>query len=61
MAGKIPEHFIQDLLARTDLVDLIESRVPLKRSGSNYMARCPFHNEKTPSFSVNRDKQFYYC
>jgi len=61
MAGKIPEQFIQDILARTDLVDLIDARVPLKRSGSSFMARCPFHNEKTPSFSVNRDKQFYYC
>ena len=61
MAGKIPEYFIQDLLVRIDLVDLIDARVPLKRSGSNFMARCPFHNEKTPSFSVNRAKQFYYC
>lgn len=61
MAGKIPEHFIQEVLARTDLVDLIDARVPLKRSGSNYMARCPFHDEKTPSFSVSREKQFYYC
>ena len=61
MAGKIPESFIQDLLARTDLVDLIDARIPLKRSGSNYVCRCPFHNEKTPSFSVNRQKQFYYC
>lgn len=61
MAGKIPEHFIQDVLARSDLVDLIDARVPLKRSGSNHMARCPFHDEKSPSFSVSRDKQFYYC
>lgn len=61
MAGRIPESFIQDLLARTDLVELIESRVPLKRAGSNYTARCPFHQEKTPSFSVSRTKQFYYC
>jgi len=61
MAGKIPAHFIQDLLARTDIVDLVDARVPLKRSGSNFVARCPFHNEKTPSFSVNREKQFYYC
>jgi DNA primase len=61
MAGKIPEQFIQDILARTDLVELIDAKVPLKRSGSNFMARCPFHSEKTPSFSVNRDKQFYYC
>ncbi|MEY2696250.1 MAG: hypothetical protein RL333_388, partial [Pseudomonadota bacterium] len=61
MAGRIPETFIQDLLARTDLVELIEARVPLKRSGSNYAARCPFHDEKTPSFSVSRQKQLYYC
>jgi DNA primase len=61
MAGKIPKHFIQDLLARVDLVDLIDARLPLKRSGSNYVARCPFHNEKSPSFSVSRDKQFYHC
>ncbi|CAL1241398.1 DNA primase [Candidatus Methylocalor cossyra] len=61
MSGRIPEHFIQDLLARVDLVDLIDARVPLKRSGSNYVARCPFHDEKTPSFSVNREKQFYHC
>ena len=61
MVGKIPEQFIQDVLARTDIVDLIDARVPLKRSGSNFMACCPFHHEKTPSFSVNRQKQFYYC
>lgn len=61
MAGRIPDTFIQDLLARTDLVELIEARVPLKRSGSNYTARCPFHDEKTPSFSVSRPKQLYYC
>jgi DNA primase len=61
MAGKIPRDFIQDVLARVDLVDLIDARVPLKSSGSNFVARCPFHNEKTPSFNVNRNKQFYYC
>ncbi|MFM8441907.1 MAG: DNA primase [Methylococcus sp.] len=61
MAGKIPEPFIQELLARTDVVELIGARVPLKRSGANFMGRCPFHDEKTPSFSVNREKQFYYC
>lgn len=61
MAGRIPEAFIQDLLARTDLVDLIDARVPLKRSGGNFVARCPFHQEKTPSFSVSRAKQLYYC
>lgn len=61
MAGRIPEHFIQDLLARTDLVALIDARVPLKKTGRNYAACCPFHQEKTPSFTVAPDKQFYYC
>lgn len=61
MAGRIPREFIDDLLARVDIVDLIDSHVPLKKSGSNHMARCPFHTEKTPSFSVNRNKQFFYC
>ncbi len=59
--GSIPREFIDDLLARVDIVDLIDSRVPLKKSGSNFVARCPFHTEKTPSFSVNRNKQFYHC
>lgn len=53
--------FIDDLLARTDIVDLIDARVPLKKAGKNYSACCPFHNEKTPSFSVAPDKQFYHC
>ncbi|OUS30667.1 DNA primase [Gammaproteobacteria bacterium 45_16_T64] len=61
MAGKIPEHFIDDVLARTDLVELIGSQVRLKKSGKNYAACCPFHDEKTPSFTVSPDKQFYYC
>jgi len=61
MAGRIPREFIDDLLARVDIVDLIDSHVPLKKSGSNHTARCPFHTEKTPSFSVNRKKQFFYC
>lgn len=61
MAGKIPRHFIDDLLVRTDIVDLIDGYVPLKKAGKNYQACCPFHNEKTPSFSVSPDKQFYYC
>lgn len=59
--ARIPEHFVQDLLARTNLVEVIDERVPLKKSGRNYMACCPFHNEKTPSFTVAPDKQFYYC
>jgi DNA primase len=61
MAGLIPREFINDLLLRVDIVDLIDSHVPLKKTGSNYMARCPFHNEKSASFSVNRNGQFYYC
>ncbi len=61
MAGTIPREFIDDVLAHTDIVELIESRVPLKRSGANYMACCPFHGEKTPSFSVSQTKQFYHC
>lgn len=61
MAGLIPQSFIDDLLNRTDIVDVVGSRVQLKKTGKNYSACCPFHNEKTPSFSVSPDKQFYYC
>ncbi|MDD2664566.1 MAG: DNA primase [Dechloromonas sp.] len=57
----IPESFIQDLLARIDIVDLVDSYVPLKKAGANYAACCPFHNEKTPSFTVSPTKQFYHC
>ena len=59
--ARIPENFVQDLLARTDLVELIDARVPLKKTGRNYSACCPFHQEKNPSFTVAPDKQFYYC
>jgi DNA primase len=61
MAGRIPQNFIDELIARTDIVDVIDARVPLKKKGRDYMACCPFHNEKTPSFSVSQEKQFYYC
>lgn len=61
MAGRIPQSFIDEVLHRTDIVDLIGAHVRLKKSGKNYSACCPFHNEKTPSFSVNREKQFYHC
>ncbi len=61
MSGRIPRQFIDDLLVRVDIVDIIDSHVPLKKTGSNYTARCPFHNEKSPSFNVNRNKQFYHC
>ena len=57
----IPESFIQELLHRVDIVDLIDSYVPLKKAGANYAACCPFHNEKTPSFTVSQTKQFYHC
>jgi DNA primase len=61
MAGLIPQAFINDLLARVDIVDVIEPRLTLKKSGSRYLGLCPFHNEKTPSFNVVPDRQFYYC
>ena len=61
MAGRIPDHFIDNLLARVDIVDLIESYIPLRKAGRNYQALCPFHGEKTPSFTVSREKQFYHC
>ena len=61
MASRIPQSFIDDLLDRTDIVDLVDGHVKLKKTGRNYSACCPFHKEKTPSFSVAPDKQFYYC
>ena len=61
MAGLIPRQFIDDLIARTDIVSLIHDRVPLKKAGKNYQACCPFHTEKSPSFTVSQDKQFYHC
>ena len=61
MTGRIPQQFIDELLNRVDIVDLVNSRVPLKKTGREYQACCPFHNEKTPSFTVSREKQFYHC
>ncbi len=61
MAGLIPQSFIDDLLNRTDIVEVVGSRIQIKKAGKNYTACCPFHKEKTPSFSVSPDKQFYYC
>ncbi|MFP7722914.1 DNA primase [Lysobacter sp. A3-1-A15] len=59
--GRIPDAFIDDLLARADIVELIGARVPLKRQGKEYSARCPFHDERSPSFTVSPTKQFYHC
>ncbi len=61
MAGRIPSQFIDDLLVRTDIVDLIAGRIQLRKGGKDYQARCPFHDEKSPSFTVSREKQFYHC
>ena len=61
MAGQIPQSFINDLLGRVDIVGVVGERVPLKKAGKDFQARCPFHDEKTPSFTVSQDKQFYYC
>lgn len=61
MAGRIPPDFIDQVLARVDIVDVIDRRVPLRRKGKEYQACCPFHEEKTPSFTVSPSKQFYHC
>jgi DNA primase len=61
MAGRIPQSFIDELTARADIVELIGSRVEMKKAGREYRACCPFHNEKTPSFWVSPQKQFYHC
>lgn len=61
MAGRIPQNFIDDLISRLDIIDVVSARIRLKKAGKNYSACCPFHNEKTPSFTVSPDKQFYYC
>jgi len=61
MSGKIPREFIDELLARIDIVEVIDQRVPLKKGGKDFKACCPFHNENTPSFTVSSTKQFYHC
>ena len=61
MPGRIPQHFITELVARTDIVEVIGRRVPLRKAGHEFSACCPFHDEKTPSFTVSPAKQFYHC
>ncbi len=61
MAGRIPQAFIDEIVVRSDIVEIIGARVPLKKSGREFKACCPFHNEKSPSFWVSPDKQFYHC
>ncbi|CAL1329061.1 DNA primase [Candidatus Providencia siddallii] len=61
MIGQIPHSFINELLTKTNIINLINSKIPLKKKGKNYNAFCPFHNEKTPSFFVNKKKQIYHC
>ncbi len=61
MAGRIPQQFIDELMTRIDIVEVIDARVPLRKAGRDYMACCPFHDEKSPSFSVSQQKQFYHC
>ncbi|MFQ5634249.1 MAG: CHC2 zinc finger domain-containing protein, partial [Gammaproteobacteria bacterium] len=60
MAGRIPQHFIDELIQRADIVEIVGSRVQLKKAGREYKAPCPFHNEKTPSFTVSPQKGFYH-
>lgn len=61
MSGKIPENILEDILGRIDIVEIISGYIPLKRSGRNFKAPCPFHHEKTPSFMVSADRQIYHC
>ena len=61
VTGRIPQSFIDDLLARVDIVDIIDNELPLKKTGRDFQALCPFHGEKTPSFTVSQEKQFYHC
>ncbi|MCG8431725.1 MAG: CHC2 zinc finger domain-containing protein, partial [Candidatus Omnitrophica bacterium] len=59
--GRIPEHILEEVLSRTDIVELVSSVIPLKKAGRNFKACCPFHQEKTPSFVVSPEKQIYHC
>src|SRR5699024_1822602 len=59
--GFIPNHFIDEVLGRVDIIEIVNQRVPLKKMGNSFKACCPFHQEKTPSFMVNQSKQLYHC
>ena len=61
MSGRIPDSFVEELLARTDIVEVLERRLSMKKAGNEYHALCPFHNEKSPSFTISPRKQFYHC
>ena len=61
MSGLIPQHFIDDLIARADIVEVLGKRIQLKKAGREFKAVCPFHDEKTPSFTVSPSKGFYHC
>ena len=61
MSGLIPQNFINDLIESADIVEIIGSRLELKKAGRSFQGLCPFHNEKTPSFSVSPEKQFFHC
>ncbi|NCB06379.1 MAG: DNA primase, partial [Clostridia bacterium] len=61
MAGRFPPAWLDELRARADIVQIVSSYVPLKKNGHRYVGLCPFHNEKTPSFNVDEQKQVYYC
>jgi DNA primase len=61
LARRIPEHLIEEIRAANDIVDVISERIPVKKAGRNYRALCPFHDEKTPSFNINPERQIYHC
>ena len=61
MAGRVPQDKIEQIRAASDIVDIIGGYLPLKRAGGNFVALCPFHKEKTPSFNVNPQRQIYHC
>ena len=61
MSGLIPKHFIEDLITRADIVEVLGRRIQLKKAGREFKACCPFHDEKTPSFTVSPSKGFYHC